>query len=78
MLCSEGTGKVQKEPSGEAVGFVSEKSSFFSFQTAISIEWEVKEMVHEEMEIGMCEELSSEGKVEHLLERTTESRYCPR
>lgn len=30
-------------------------------------------MVHEEMEIGMCEELGSEGKVEHLLERTTES-----
>lgn len=52
--------------------------SFFSFQTAVSIEWEIKEMIQEEREIaGMCEKLSSEGKVEHLLERTAESRDCP-
>lgn len=56
-----------------------ERSLFFlSFQTAISIEWEIKEMVHEEREIaGMCEKLSSEGKMEHLLERTAKSRDCP-
>lgn len=71
ILVFRGNRKVQKEPNGEAIRFVWGDISFFSFQTAIPIEWEIKERVHEEVEIaGMCGKLSYEGKMEHLLGRT--------
>lgn len=45
-IFARGTIKVQKEePNEESIGFVSEKVSFFSFQTAISIEWHTRNPV---------------------------------
>lgn len=76
-LFSEGTGKFKKSLMKRLLDLFWERSLFFSFQTAIPREWEIKERVHEEMEIaGMCKKLSYEGKMEHLLGRTTKSRYC--
>lgn len=77
IVVFRGNRKVQKSLMKSPLDLFQKRSPFFSFQTATSIECEIKEIVHEEMEIaGMCEEFSYEGKMEHLLERSTKSGYC--
>lgn len=64
IIVFRGSREVQKEePNEEAIEYVSEEVSFFSFQTEILVEWEIKEIVHEEMKIaGSAKNLAMKGR----------------